>query len=409
MNKIEHNITKIYLIKSARWLMLTTPYLPLFMGENGIDKSSYGLLAAIHALSIIVLEIPSGYLADVIGRKKTLVLGSLLGAFGYIIYSMSFSFSGFLLAMVTLGIGQSLISGADSAMLYETLVAVKKQGQYSKYEGRLIAIGSFMETAGAPLGGLLALASLRYPFIGQAVVALIAVPAALTLIEPQCQKVLKGHTTNILTTLKKSLLFDRKLLLLVFYSALIGTGTYTMAKAIPYWHSETIQSSALELGLFWSALNLSAALFSSYAYKVERKINRLTFMTGIGLMVSLCFFGLGATSNYASQYPAIALLFLFYCCRGLATPILKNYINDHTSSEIRATVLSVRMFLVYVMFAVLFPVMGWVGDLSNWGNALMLAGCYFASFSSAAIVVFYLAQKQKEATVESAQLDLSTD
>ncbi|MCD6525941.1 MAG: MFS transporter [Desulfuromonas sp.] len=405
MNKIEHNIAKIYLIKSARWLMLTTPYLPLFMGENGIDKSSYSLLAAIHALSIIVLEIPSGYLADVIGRKKTLVLGSVLGAFGYVVYSLSFSFSGFLLAMVSLGVGQSLISGSDSALLYETLVAMKKQGEYSRYEGRLIALGSFMETVGAPLGGLLAAASLRYPFMGQALVALIAVPAALTLIEPQDGSVVRGRSGTLLPALKKSLLLDRKLLLLVVYSSLIGAGTYTMAKAIPYWYNETVHSSALELGIFWSALNLCAAVFSSYAYKVERKVDRLTFMTGIGLVVSLSFFGLG----YASPYPAIALLFLFYCCRGLATPILKNYINDHTSSDIRATVLSVRMFLVYVMFAVLFPVMGWVGDLSNWGNALMLAGSYFSLFSSAAIVVFYLVQKQKEPTVGSAQLDLTTD
>ncbi|MBW2187328.1 MAG: MFS transporter, partial [Deltaproteobacteria bacterium] len=156
MNKIEHNITKIYLIKTARWLMLTTPYLPLFMGENGIDKSSYGLLAAIHALSVILFEIPSGYLADAIGRKKTLIFGSLLGALGYVIYALSFSFSRFLLAMVTLGLGQSLISGSDSAMLYETLMSMKKAGEYSRYEGRIIAFGSLMETIGAPLGGLLA-------------------------------------------------------------------------------------------------------------------------------------------------------------------------------------------------------------------------------------------------------------
>ena len=110
MNKLEHNITKIYLIKTARWLMLTTPYLPLFLGANGIDKQSYGLLAAIHSLSIIFLEIPSGYLADAIGRKKTLIIGALLGVLGFVIYSVSFSFSGFLVALIILGIGQSMIS-----------------------------------------------------------------------------------------------------------------------------------------------------------------------------------------------------------------------------------------------------------------------------------------------------------
>jgi MFS family permease len=392
MNNIEHNITKIYLIKTARWLMLTTPYLPLFMGENGIDKSSYSLLAAIHALSVIIFEIPSGYLADAIGRKKTLILGSVLGALGYVVYSLSFSFSGFLLAMVALGLGQSLISGSDSAMLYETLMSMKKAGEYSRYEGRLIAFGSFMETIGAPLGGLLAAMSLRYSFIAQALVALIAVPAALTLVEPHGEIAAQGRSANLLPALKKSLLLDRKLLSLVCYSALIGGATYTMAKSIPYWYNETVQSSALELGLFWSALNLSAALFSAYAYRLERKINRLGFMATIGLVVSLGFIGLG----YAPTYLAIALLFLFYCFRGLATPILKNYINDHTGSDIRATVLSVRMFLVYVIFAALFPLMGWVGDTSSWGHALVFAGAIFAFFTTIAVLALYLGQKRRE-------------
>jgi len=395
MTKIEHNITKIYLIKTARWLMLTTPYLPLFMGENGVDKSSYSLLAAIHALSIILFEIPSGYLADAIGRKKTLIYGSLLGAFGYVVYSCSFSFAGFLLAMVSLGLGQSLISGSDSAMLYETLMSMKKAGEYSRYEGRVIAFGSFMETVGAPLGGLLAAMSLRYPFIAQAVVALIAVPAALTLFEPQSEIETRGRSANLLPALKKSLLLDRKLLSLVCFSALVGGGTYTMAKSIPYWYSETVQSSALELGLFWSALNLSAALFSAYAFRLERKINRLVFMATIGFVVSLSFIGLG----YASTYVAVALLFVFYCFRGLATPILKNYINDHTGSDVRATVLSVRMFLVYVIFAALFPLMGWVGDASSWADALMMAGGLFAVFTGFAVLCLYFTQRSQRPTV----------
>ncbi len=390
MTRIEHNILKIYLIKAARWLMLTTPFVPLFIGENGIDKSGYGLLASIQALAIVCCEVPSGYLADAIGRKKTLVLGSVLGALGYVVYSLSFSFTGFLLAMVVLGIGQSLISGSDSALLYETLVAVNKTGEYSRYEGRVIALGSLLETIGAPLGGLLAMASLRYPFIGQAVVALIALPAALTLVEPDSEAHIHGRTTNLLPALKRTLLLDRTLLLLVVYAALVGGGTYTMAKAIPYWFNEAFASSAMQLGIFWSVLNLSAAFFSHHAYKVERRLNRGVFMAIVGGVVSLSFIALG----FLPGYPAMVVLILFYCTRGLATPILKNYINEQTESQVRATVLSVRMFLVYVVFAVLFPVMGWIGDSSGWSRALTLAGIFFGVIYLSALSIFALVRKR---------------
>lgn len=389
MARIEHNILKIYLIKTARWLMLTTPFLPLFMAENGIDKSGYGLLASIQALSIVFFEVPSGYLADAIGRKKTLVLGSILGALGYVIYSVSFSFSGFLVAMVVLGIGQSLISGSDSAMLYETLVDMNRTGEYSRYEGRVIALGSLMETIGAPLGGLLAVASLRYPFVAQSVVALIALPAALTLVVPEQEARIRGTSINLLPALKRSLLLDRTLLLLVIYAALVGGGTYTMAKAIPYWFNDSFASSAMQLGIFWSVLNLSAAFFSHHAYKIEQRLNPPLFMTIIGSVVSASFIALGVLP----AYPAMAVLVLFYCTRGLATPILKNYINEQTDSQVRATVLSVRMFLVYVLFAALFPVMGWVGDASGWSTALVLAGICFAVIYGSALVAFTVTKK----------------
>ena len=391
MARIEHNILKIYLIKTARWLMLTTPFLPLFMAENGIDKSGYGLLASIQALSIVFFEVPSGYLADAIGRKKTLVLGSVLGALGYVIYSVSFSFSGFLIAMVALGIGQSLISGSDSAMLYETLVDMNRTGEYSRYEGRVIALGSLMETIGAPLGGLLAVTSLRYPFIAQSVVALIALPAALTLVVPEQEARLRGKLMNLFPALKRSLLLDRTLLLLVIYAALVGGGTYTMAKAIPYWFNESFASSAMQLGIFWSVLNLSAAFFSHHAYKVERRFNPTVFMAIIGSVVSVSFIALGLLP----AYPAIVVLVLFYCIRGLATPILKNYINEQTESQVRATVLSVRMFLVYVLFAALFPVMGWVGDASGWRTALILAGICFAVIYGSALIAFTWAKPSR--------------
>jgi MFS family permease len=390
MRRIEHNIVKIYLIKAARWLMLTTPYVPLFMGENGIDKSEFAFLAALQALVIIICEIPSGYLADVIGRKKTLIIGDFLGALGYLIYSISFSFGGFLVALIALGAGQSLISGSDSAMLYETLAALNKRGEYSRYEGRVIAWGSLLETIGAPLGGVLAIVSLRYPFIAQAVVALIAIPAALTLVEPQEEARVHQRSFNLIPALKGSLLLDRRLLVLVVYSALIGGGTYTMAKSIPYWFNESVHASAFQLGLFWSMLNLCAAFFSHQAYKVEKRFNPSVFMALVGLVVASGFLALGTLPAYA----AVVALLLFYSMRGLAAPILKNYINANTSSEVRATVLSVRMFLVYVIFAAMFPIMGQVGDLSDWDTALIFAGSSLLSMYALACAIFYLCSRR---------------
>ena len=63
-------------------------------------------------------------------------------------------------------------------------------------------------------------------------------------------------------------------------------------------------------------------------------------------------------------------LFFFYIVRGFATPILKGYINQITFSEMRATVLSIRNFVIRLMFAAMAPLVGWLHDLYSLSIAL---------------------------------------
>ncbi|RPI41295.1 MAG: MFS transporter, partial [Bacteroidetes bacterium] len=97
--------------------MLFMPIVVPFYESNGLSMTDIMILQAVYSVAIVILEIPSGYLADVIGRRKTLIMGSVFGTLGFMTYSLSHGFTGFLVAEVILGIGQSCISGADSAML----------------------------------------------------------------------------------------------------------------------------------------------------------------------------------------------------------------------------------------------------------------------------------------------------
>ena len=113
------------------------PIVVLFYQDNGLSMSQIFILQAIYSISIVALEIPSGYFADALGRKNTIVAGAILGFLGFLIYSFSIGFIGFVLAQIVLGFGQSMISGADSAILYDSLVDSKKENDYLKHEGRM--------------------------------------------------------------------------------------------------------------------------------------------------------------------------------------------------------------------------------------------------------------------------------
>ena len=120
--------------------MMTMPIIVLFYQENGLGMTEVLTLQAVYSIAIVALEIPSGYAADVWGRKTTLIIGSILGVVGFSIYSFSFGFWGFFAAELTLGIGQSFISGSDSAMLYDSLKSNNRQSDYLKYEGRIVQL-----------------------------------------------------------------------------------------------------------------------------------------------------------------------------------------------------------------------------------------------------------------------------
>ena len=65
---------------------------------------------------------------------------------------------------------------------------------------------------------------------------------------------------------------------------------------------------------------------------------------------------------------------MIYLIRGVATPVLRNYINEITSSEIRATVLSVRSFIIRACFALTAPCLGWIADIFTIGESFWILG-----------------------------------
>ena len=231
MRKPQHpNIWKLFVIKGLLWFMVIMPVIVLFFQDIGLDLQEIMILTASYSISVALMEIPSGYTADQIGRKKTLVLGCTLAFLGFSLFSLSHNFWWFLIAEVMLGIGNSFISGADSALMYDSLLEVKKENKFLKYEGRSISIGNFSEAAAGVLGGFLAAISFRHPLYAQVFVGFITIPFALALKEPEVEKKQILSSWNaIVNTIQFSLIESKVLRTHIFYSSVIGVSTLTMA------------------------------------------------------------------------------------------------------------------------------------------------------------------------------------
>ncbi len=379
-----HNIIRLYIIKASKWFMLIMPIVVLFYQDNGLGMQEVFVLQAIYSIAIVVLEIPSGYFADALGRKNTLVIGAALGFLGFLVYSLSFGFWGFLVAEVVLGFGQSLISGADSALLYDTLLQSKRENEYMKHEGRMISVGNFAEALAGIAGGLLAAISLRYPYYFQTAIAFAAVPAALTLVEPKLHGIaIKMSFSRIIGVVKYALIENKKLRWNILYSSFVGASTLTMAWFVQPWFIK-IELPVTLFGVLWTLLNLSVGVTALFAYKLEKFLGVKSTVLGFTLILALGFFGAAFFQNSWG----LIFLFAFYMARGIATPVLKDYINRITSSDVRATILSVRNFVIRIVFALWGPIYGWYTDTFSLQGAIFIAGLVFILLSGISYVFF---------------------
>jgi len=383
------NIIRLYLIKIAKWFMLYMPIVVPFYESNGLSMKDIMVLQAVYSIAIVVLEIPSGYLADVIGRRKTLIIGAMFGTIGFTTYSISYGFLGFLIAEIILGIGQSCISGADSAMLYDSLLERGEEKRYTRFEGRITSLGNIAEAVAGIIGGLLAGITLRVPYFAQAFVAFIALPAAITLVEPTRKiPLIKAGFMEIVRIARFSLFENRPLRRNIFFSAITGTATLTMAWfAQPFFEYTRIDIAWF--GLLWTSLNLTVAITSYTAHQVESKLGQKWSILLIATLIPLGYLALGRFHLPTG----LIILYLFYLVRGYATPVLKDYINRVTASHIRATVLSVRNFIIRLLFALTGPFLGWVKDLYSLPQALTLAGIIFLLLSIITAILFIASGK----------------
>ncbi len=374
---IQNNVYKLYIIKFSKWFMLYMPIIGLFYAENGLSVADLFILQAGYSLASGVFEIPSGYMADVWGRKKTIVLGSVMGTIGFAIYVAHPTFYYLLIAEIIMGIGQSFISGSDSAMLYDSLFHVKKEKKYLKHEGRITALGGFAETAAAVLGGTIAvMLSLHAVFVVQMLIAAIAIPAAIFLIEPPRVKLVQKRSLRAIFFISSHALFKHpKLSSAILLSSVIGTATLTMAWLIQAYVVEH-GFSEKEVSVLWVGLNLLVATVSLVAAYFMKKFGLHRLLLSIVIVVPFTYFIMGS----ASVFVLIPLLFVFYFVRGYATPVLKDLIQINCDSDIRATVLSIRGLLIRISFGIIAPLIGFFSQKFSFHTAILIIACTFLIF-----------------------------
>ncbi len=210
-------------------LMIIGPILVPFMLFKGLNYSHIMLLQSISAIAAIIFEIPTGTIADRISRKLSLSLGSICMMIGLLIYIAFHSFYAFAIAEIIFGLGITFNSGADAAILYESLVKLNRKEEYQHREGHAGSMIFIGQGVGSIISSILYTKSPFIPFWASIGFVGLSVVAALLFVDSERQKSKHSYLNHIWKSLKVSVTTPR-LLWAVLFAVFMG-----FAMRVSYW------------------------------------------------------------------------------------------------------------------------------------------------------------------------------
>jgi MFS family permease len=154
------------------------PLYALLFADTGLSDAQISLLFALWSAVGITAEVPSGALADRFGRRNALVAGALTQALGFALWTALPGFPGFAAGFVLWGLGGSLASGAQEALLYDGLADVGAADRFAQVQGWVGAAGLVAQLPAAVAATVLFDAG-GYPAVGWVSVGACVVTAAM--------------------------------------------------------------------------------------------------------------------------------------------------------------------------------------------------------------------------------------
>ena len=371
MNTLQKQLWLLGLMRVVRMFMITMPIIVIYWQSHGLTVKDIFVLQVIFSIALVVLEIPSGYLADRLGNKNVIVFGSVTGILGYFLYWLIPSYAGFVAAELMLALSVSLMSGSRDALLHDTLSAHSVESDYTKYHGRFNAWGQVSEASAAILAGLIASSvSLSAVLAIQTLVLTLTVPIAFCLHSYQGNN---RESDSLATIVRYCFVGNPRLLWLNLMTGAVGAATLTMVWFVqPHWKSLGVD--LLYFGFFWAGLNFVVALGSVLAARIQRLIRFRVLFGLIAVAPLLLYAGMALLAN---SMVAVVFVSLFWLLRGIVMPIISDYVQREATQRNRATVLSANSLMIRLVFSVTSPFVGWVTDVYSFQMAFAASAIVF--------------------------------
>ena len=308
-------------------------------------------------LLVATLNAPLGALADHIGRKKVLAIGAL--AFSVTILGFGFTNNYWLLFFdyAIWAFAMAMRSGADQALVYDSLKEAGEESRFSRIAGRGFAVTLTAGLAGVIIGGFVAAnISLAFTIQISALGPLAAMAVALSMHEPHVAHVERHYWHDLRTGMSFAWTHPQIRYAMLFGSVLLTAGFVPVVLIQPFLIDYDVSTSFF--GIYQAPLRIISVVAAMVAFRLAARagVPRIFLMGSAGMVIA--YSGIALIDARA----AFAFFAIPSLVQGLVRPTLDNYINERTPSERRATVLSVLSLFLSLELAFFEPILGFITD-----------------------------------------------
>lgn len=373
-------------IESMAWLPVFFLYF-----NSVLSIQEVVLLESIYYFSVVLLEVPSGYFSDRIGRKVTLTMSSIFFCLSYLVFISSNSFEFFAIGQILLAGGMSFASGTKTSFHFESLKMLGKESEYGAREAKVFRISWAAGAVAVFVGGLLASYALHWPYVLSFALTLFAVIIAFFFQEPTSNsgKATPAFLHQIKTCF--SYLKNKTLAWLFFYVFALYVLVHVPYEFYQPYLAFLEDADELKFGdapLISGIVYAITKLFGSWAggnsirWRDRIGLPKLLFFAFLSILIVIFFMGL-------LLHPIIILVVFV---RSMPMSMLKASINAEIAPRIkemqRATFFSIQSLVNRCGFGILLIMTSFVlGEENNWAQyQLMMLSCAFIGVVSAVIL-----------------------
>lgn len=332
----------------------------LFFYLRYFDFAQIATLWAIQMAAANLLEIPTGALADVVGRKASIVASYLVGAISLLIFPFTTAFWVFVVLEILKGLSSALYSGSMEALVYDDLKGRGEESSYPEVSARIETINWTAWAISAVGGGYLYYMHFRSPWLIQGLMFVVAAVLATRLVEPRLDSI----KVSVAGALKQNLQGFRELFVsartsrITLQLALVGAGYIIASNILGASQAREYGMDATGTGWIFGV----GCLLSVVAARIYPKLRKVVgekklIVVAAGMMLTSF-----VLARFVGLWVGVGLILMRIASSSTFRNTRSVIVNGWINSKSRATALSTLSLLTQAPYILMAPLLGSVID-----------------------------------------------